>query len=132
MPAAVRKGRPADVYHPGQVGNSVQTNFDFLKKLFGPTHQELRNGLWNCKTEAELRNLLGDHGVTVQPPTRIMVVDIENARSKVWGKDIDTASEDWYALILPPVPRRKQNDEYADMQAWSAAWYHASNDGYGM
>jgi hypothetical protein len=126
-----RKG-PADIYQPGQVGKAVQANFQFLHALFDANHQAFRDKLVNCADETAARKMLGDNGLTVPPPIRIMVVDIENARTKFWGKPIDPGTEEWYVLVMPPVPRRKQNADYVDMQAWSAAWYHASNDGYGM
>jgi len=125
-----RKG-PADVYQPGQVGKAVQANYDFLNQLFGANEKKFRDALFNCADENAARKMLADNGLTVPPPIRIMLVDIQYARTKTWGK-IDTDSEEWYVLVMAPKPQRKVNADYVDMQAWAAAWYHASNDGYGM
>lgn len=122
---------PADIYQPGQVEKSVDTNYKFLHELFS-NNSTLRSQLMGCKTEQDARTLLGNKGITVQPPIRIMVVDIESATTKTWDKPINPKTDSWYVLVLPPVPRRKPDKSHTDAQAMLAAWYHASNDGYGM
>ncbi|MGA7490609.1 MAG: hypothetical protein WBW74_27115, partial [Xanthobacteraceae bacterium] len=73
--------------------------------------------------------------VPVVAGARIMLVDIENARTKTYGP-IDAVNENFYLLTLPPVPRRptsqSSKEDYKSMQAWEGAWHHAIVDGYGM
>lgn len=123
---------PRKPYDETKVGEVVQQNYRFLEKLFdAQQHQALRNRLFECADEAALRLELGKEGIQVAAPVRIMLVDIENARTKTYGGPIQP-TDDWYVLVLPPVPRREPGDVYKEMQAWSGASYHASSDGYGM
>jgi hypothetical protein len=137
-------------YDEANVGKVVDTNYKFLnhlwseEKLWGPSGQErtLRDHLFALSDEAALRAELALQGIKVDPPggsqtpVRIMLVDIENARTKTYGTAINAGSDLFYVLVLPPKLRRQTEDpskeDYKRMQAWSGAWYHASNDGYGM
>jgi len=127
---------PKKPYYQAKVGQAIQTNYKFLADLWegkprGTPGQPLRDYLFTRPTEAAIRTALAAEGIEVPGPIRIMLVDIEHARTKVYGDPIKP-TEDWYLLILPPVPRREPEEIYKEMQAWRGAYYHASNDGYGM
>jgi hypothetical protein len=117
----------------GTVQEAIRGNYKFLQKLFDPqTGAKLRKDLFNQKDEAGLRAFLGSQWLAVRPNVRLMLVDIENGQTKVYGSAIDPSKEEWYVLVLPPVPRRSKDPQYLDMQTWAEATFHATNDGYGM
>jgi len=137
-------------YDEHEVGAVAQSNYEVLEKLFDleatTVGQALRQQLFDQTNEANLRAVLKIEPwkIVVPDDVRLMVVDIENARtltfrpaSKKPGEpDIDP-SEKFYVLVLPPVPRnRKTADssrkDYKEAQAWAEAWYHATTDGHGM
>src|SRR5215217_8605252 len=120
------QGRPAmpgptKVYDETKVGAQVQTYYAFLEKLFDAVGQQaFRNGLFAYPTEAALRTALGLEGIVVPANVRIMLVDIQYARTKDFG--IDPSKDDFYVLVLPPMPSRQTADatkkDYKEMQAW--------------
>lgn len=138
-------------YNEHEVGKVAQTNYAVLEQLFDlDVGQALRNQLFGAASEANLQALLEapPWKIVIPPGVRIMVVDIENARTKTFRPatkndgepDIDPR-EDFYVLVLPPVPRREAANPDAtprsihvskETHAWSSAWYHAITDGYGM
>jgi hypothetical protein len=128
---------PFSLYTKDKVGEHAQNNYKFLEALFGPsslgpppTGQELRDYLLS-NNDATLRaDLAGWFGIVVPAGVRILIVDIENARTTLTP---DAIKDPYYVLVLPPSLRRKLNDDsYLDAQALSGAWYHATSDGYGM
>jgi hypothetical protein len=119
-----------------KVGEQVQNNYTILSRLFDePGQKAFRDALFAYPTEAALRAALNTDGVIVDAGVRIMLVDIEYARTKTFGP-INPATEDYYVLVLPPIPRRPTSDptkaDYKRDQAWEGAWHHAIVDGYGM
>jgi hypothetical protein len=127
---------PAKYWDPLKVGDQVQKNYAFIAKLFDDTQQkQLRDRLFSYATEQELRAALEAEGIPLLAGVRLMLVDIENARTKTYGP-INAATENFYLLTLPPVPRRPTPDpggqDYKRMQTWEGAWHHAIVDGYGM
>ncbi|HKA78322.1 MAG TPA: hypothetical protein VKD19_14570 [Pseudolabrys sp.] len=122
---------PTKTYDPKKLGHQVQTNYDFLDELFGTNQKAFRNKFFNCKTETALRRMLDKEGVKVKRGVRIMLVDVENARTKSFGR-INPRRDDFYLLLMPPVPRRKKSKDYKEDQSWEGAWHHAIVDGYGM
>jgi hypothetical protein len=129
-------------YNPG-----VETKhlFDFLQQLFGAGQVAFRASLFAAPNEAQLRTMLGDWGIFIPthtggpgtPAVRIMLVDVQNANT--WQDPslpkINPATDDFYVLVMPPVPTRypaAAQPGYEEMQAWESAWYHAIVDGYGM
>ena len=60
-------------------------------------------------TEAALRAALNTEGIPVPANLKIMLVDIEYARTKTFGT-INPATDDYYTLILPPIPRRQTSE----------------------
>jgi len=137
-------------YDEHKVGEVAKTNYEVLETLFDlddpPEGKALRQQLFDQTSEASLRAVLNTAPwkIVVPDDVRLMVVDIENARtltfrpaSKKPGEpDIDP-SEKFYVLVLPPVPlNRKTADpsrkDYKEAQAWAEAWYHATTDGHGM
>jgi hypothetical protein len=127
---------PAKYWDPLKVGEQVQANYAILTKLFDNGQgKQLRDQLFAYATEPELRQALKDMGVPLLENVRLMLVDIENARTKTFGA-IDAANENFYVLTLPPVPRRPTADpgkqDHKRSQAWEGAWHHAIVDGYGM
>jgi len=127
---------PAKYWDATKVGVQVQKTYDLLTTLFDDVkHKETRDKLFAFATEQELREELVRLGIPLLDNVRLMLVDIENARTKTFGP-IDAANEQFYVLTLPPVPRRPTADpgkqDYKRMQAWEGAWHHAIVDGYGM
>src|SRR5262245_19042361 len=129
---------PTKPYNAADVKEQLGVNYDFTAKLFGPGQKAFRDKFFACATEAELRDLLRENKIEVAADVRIMLVDIENARSKTIGP-IDARNEKFYALVMAPVPRGDGRPAanppgvdpgYIDMQAWENAWYHAVVDGY--
>lgn len=121
---------PTKPYDEHQVGKQLQTNYAFLEKLFGPKQKAFRDRFFRCKSEAALRRALRREGVRVAAGVKTMIVDVENARVKSFG--INPRRDNFYILVMAPVPRRKKSEDYRDSQAWEGAWYHAIVDGYGM
>jgi len=122
---------PTKPYAEYNVGATIQTNYAFLEELWGERGPALREELFARPSEASLRSLLGAWSITIADDVRIMLVDIESARVKTHG-NINPATESFYVLVLPPVPRRESEEIYKEMQAWTGAYYHAGSDGYGM
>jgi hypothetical protein len=58
-------------------------------------------------TEGELRAALIAEGIPLLDGVRLMLVDIENARTKTFGP-IDAANENFYLLTLPRCPADRQ------------------------
>ena len=127
---------PTKYWDPTKVGEQVQANVVFLTKLFDNVNQQaLRDQLF-AYDEAALRTALNTtHHIPVPADVKIMLVDIEYARTKSFGV-INPAADKFYVLMLPPVPSRETSDptkaDYKRMQAWEGAWHHAIVDGYGM
>jgi hypothetical protein len=144
VPGPARPHGPVKQYEDANVGNVVQINFAFLehlweeKPLWGEPGKRLtlRDHLFGLQNTEELRTALALERIYVDEGVRIMVVDIENARTNSYGPDIKPEREQFYVLVLPPALRRETKDptkeDYLHMQAWSGAWYHATSDGYGM
>ncbi len=122
---------PTKPYDENKVGKQVQTNYAFLEKLFGARQKAFRDRFFRCRTESALRRALHSQGVPVKPGVRIMILDVEYARTKVFGP-INPRRDNFYVLVMPPVPRKKKSNDYKDAQAWDGAWYHAIVDSYGM
>jgi hypothetical protein len=136
--AAATGGPTKPYYSSATVGAYVQVNYDFLEDLWADSlrpkdapQTPLREYLFSLTNENALRAALLEEGIPVPSPIRIMLVDLERAKTKQFGS-IDHKNEFFYVLVLPPVPRRDPGDVYREEQAWWSAHYHASNDGYGM
>jgi hypothetical protein len=129
---------PTKPYYGAKIGQQVQTNYEFIEKLFDQKGQQaFRDSLFAHSTEAALRAALATLGVNVHAGVRLMVVDIQYARTKTYPPTIDPKKDDFYVLILPPVPMNKptadpNRTDYIEDQAWEGAWHHAIVDGYGM
>jgi hypothetical protein len=139
---------PIGPYKPPNyaVGDQAQRYYAFLKDLFDPS-KTLRNDIWKM-TDKELRDLIRNRlGLKIESPTRIMIVDIGNGRTRfsdnldcsVTGCAIpDPASASWYTLVLPPLPLGYQYSScapekgYLEEMTWESAWHHAVVYGYGM
>lgn len=117
----------AGQYDDKTVGVDAQANYAFITRLFAADHQTLRASLTGAATEDAARQVLLANGINVGKDTALLIVDVQNCTTKQWRKSANT-----YVLILPPVPTRSKAPEYINLQAWASAWYHATNDGYGM
>ena len=74
---------PAKYWDPLKVGDQVQKNYDLLTTLFDTVQgKQLRDKLFAYATEQELREELQRMGVPLLDDVRVMLVDIENARTK--------------------------------------------------
>jgi len=128
---------PKKEYDEAKVGETLQKIYTFSEQIFGlKSHidqKEVRNQFFEpAATEDTVRALIHKFlGIKVAQSTKIMVVDIENARTRTFGT-IDAAKDDFYVFVMPPVPRRSKTDDYKESQAWEGAWYHSIVDGYGM
>jgi hypothetical protein len=62
----------------------------------------------------------------------MMLVDIENAITKSYIND--PRKDPFYVMVIPPDLRKKPSTDasYKEAQALSGAWFHATNDGWGM
>ena len=126
---------PRKTDYTNKILEYTQINATFLKKLWGPEGDALRTKLIDTTDQDELRRLLSENGIPVDPGVRILIVDILNAKAN--GFNAGAASVDFYALVLPPSPRRSPaapdaKQLYDEMQTWFTAHYHAVNDSYGM
>jgi hypothetical protein len=122
-------------YAYSSLGDQVQLNYNFLERLFDPGTQEaFRKSFFDSKDEPHLRNMLRGYDIDIPAPTRIVLVDLENAKWFVHDpKAFDPVSQDFYQLVMPPVPRKHPgSDEYKESQQYEDAWYHAVVDSYGM
>jgi hypothetical protein len=124
---------PKKDYDETKVGATLQGIYALSEILFDPKSQKtFRDQFFDlAATEDTARELLGPYGIVVAPGVKIMVVDIENARTRTFGT-IDAVKDDFYVFVMPPVPRRSTTKDYKDSQAWEGAWYHSIVDGYGM
>jgi hypothetical protein len=118
-------------YTPAKMGTYVQKNYVFLReKLFDPkVGAALRQELLNM-SEADLRpRIKAELDLDIPAHVRVMVVDIENGRANPASMNQD---DEFYMLVLPPVPRKSETAEHKEACAWEGAWHHAIVDGYGM
>jgi hypothetical protein len=119
-------------YNP--IGLTVENLHEFCEKLFGNNQRAFRDSFFNLNNEDQLRNLLNTNKIFIPlvddqgAPLRIMLVDVENARTKVYPPPIDPDTMPFYLLVMPPVPRTYD----PQMQNWESSWYHAIVDGFGM
>jgi hypothetical protein len=114
-----------------KIGEYTQHNYNFLKELWGANGMALRDTLINDRDEGRLRALLAEWHIYVADNVRIMIVDVERAKTNSFVNNGET--EDFYLLVLPPAPRRHpQEAGYKKMQGWASAYYHAITDSYGM
>lgn len=110
----------------------IQRNHAFITKLWDKkTGPALRDRLFAAKDLRRLKAELNDHGLVYPNDVQIILVDVENGRTKNFPKALDTNGR-WYVIVLPPRPRRSKDKQYCEQIAWTEAAFHASNDGYGM
>ena len=123
-------------------GDSVRYYYDFLehhwegKQDWGnPPTMTLRDYLFSQRSEEALRAALAEENILVDDDVRIMLLDVQTAKTKAFG-EIDPKTEPFYVLVLPPKPLDKNRQELEkarlDDKAWASAWYHAGAYGYGM
>lgn len=113
------------------VGLKIQHHYEFLERLWGPDGAGMRAAVDQAASEAALRDLLASWGIAdIDADTRLMVIDVENARTKSYVTDPET--QKFYVLVLPPKLTRSGAGDFKEAQAWRGAYYHALSDGYGM
>jgi hypothetical protein len=122
-------------WNEDDVGTYVQNNYKFMDKLFGVHGDHLRQSLVNAPDENTLRTRMNTELPQLKIPqnVRVGVADLQTAKYKDWG--INTQTETYYIMVLPPNPQRQPQSTaqtYIDDQEWENAWYHATVDGYGM
>lgn len=117
-------------------GEQSERNYQFLKELFNPATEKTFRDAWFNYSDAELRReLRGWLDLDLPADTKILLVDVQYGRTK---GTINTTTDCWYVLIMPPVPRgyldANGNPEkgYVYEMTWEAAWHHAIVYGYGM
>lgn len=135
MPKPTKPG-PWSEWKQDTVGENAQRNYKFLEALWDISRNPpLRDELFKYDSEAHLRSYLSENwSIDVPSDVRIMVVDIESARTRSYINDPN--KDTFYVLVLPPALRRQTHDkdkaDYREAQASAGAWYHATSDGYGM
>jgi hypothetical protein len=113
-------------------GAQAQLFYTLLEAIY--SDPQVRVALFNQQTEAALKNyLLTTWGIVIPDEVRMMLVDIENATCKSYVS-IEPAKDSFYVMVIPPDLRRKPSTDasYKEAQALSGAWFHATNDGWGM
>jgi hypothetical protein len=121
---------PTKPYNSDKVGEAAQHNYKFFEDCFDPGNGPFRDWFFNSSTtEDAVRAKLKDYKLEVPGSVKLVVVDLENARMRNWG--LNPKTQDFYEFIMPPVPRRSEDDDYEGQQ-WEEAWHHAIADGYGM
>jgi len=113
------------------IGQQAQLFYNLLEAIY--SNPLVRGDLFAQPSEAALKDyLLTTWGIAIPAEVRMMLVDIENARTKTYISD--PGKEAFYVMVIPPALRRKPStdDSYKEAQALSGAWFHATNDGWGM
>lgn len=122
----------------GSYFSAGEVNYKFLEALWMPG-SVLRPTLMGAADVTALKQILAAHGIHVAEE-HVVVFDVESARKKdypkVAGAEILEA-DDFYVLVLPPTPKKykgspEKDEVYVEQQAWTAAYYHAHADSYGM
>lgn len=117
--------------HPQDI-TEVEKNHKFISKLWdAKTGSTFRDQLFGAKNLVALKAQLNDHGFGYPNDVQLIIVDVENGRTRSFPKAIDRKKR-WYVIILPPRPRRSRDKQYCEQLAWTEATFHATNDGYGM
>ena len=124
-------GQPTKKDYAGMEGAVSQEYYAFLmNKLWQPNGRQLRDELITA-SQGQLKEVLTANKIPFDPNVKIVVVDLETARTN--GFAANPSQVNFYTLVLPPEPRRNGNEpHYKTMQGWAAAYYHAINDSYGM
>jgi hypothetical protein len=118
--------------YSSRVGDVTQINFAFLNKLWTKTSGDQFRAALIAADQTELKRLLTEAKIEFIRDDPILVVDIENAKTNGLF-DQPVGAPFFYVLVLPPRPRRHEDEQhYTAMQGWGAAYYHAINDSYGM
>jgi hypothetical protein len=97
------------------VGQQAQLFYNFLEAVY--ENPQVRIDLFAKPSEAAVKDYLQTTwGIIIPDEVRMMLVDIENV------------------LVIPPDLRKKPSTDasYKEAQALSGAWFHATNDGWGM
>lgn len=123
--------KPVKAEYSERIGSVAQVHFEFLvRKLWGAGGDALRQQFISTASQEGLKALLQEHKIEFPAGAQIMVVDLQNAKTNGLNA---APTADYYILVLPPKPTRHGNEpHYLEMQGWSAAYYHAINDSYGM
>jgi hypothetical protein len=122
---------PTKPYSADKVGEAAQHNYKFFEDCFDPGNGPFRDWFFAASTgEEDVRAKLKDYKLVVPGSVKLVVVDLENARMRNWS--LNPKTQDFYEFIMPPVPRRSEDDDYVEGQLWEEAWFHAMVDGYGM
>jgi hypothetical protein len=118
------------------VGQSAQNIYNFLQKLWSDVSsisKPLRDALSNIESETDIRNFAKDNlYITIPKEVRLILVDIQESKTKPYNPQINPATDPFYVLVIPPKPSRINTKDYKDAQALSEAWFHATTDGWGM
>jgi hypothetical protein len=109
----------------------LEVNFKFVKKLWSEGGDDFVEGLFKSSDPDDLATKLQEEGLKFPRKMQFVLIDVARGRTKSFPDSIDKRRE-WYVLVLPPKPSRSTDPQYIDLQAWSEASFHASNDGYGM
>jgi hypothetical protein len=119
------------------VGQYVQDNYSFMDQLFDPVGgAAFRQQFWDYPNEAALRVAINNYlNLNLAHTVRVGFFDVEKPGARFFDPPIKP-DEQWYVMVLPPMPRRNAGtagyDQYVDSQEWEDAWYHAVVDSYGM
>jgi hypothetical protein len=113
------------------VGQQAQLFYNFLEAVY--ENPQVRIDLFAKPSEAAVKDYLQTTwGIIIPDEVRMMLVDIENAITKSYIND--PRKDPFYVMVIPPDLRKKPSTDasYKEAQALSGAWFHATNDGWGM
>ncbi len=116
----------------GNFSDLASNNYAFVKELWDTNRvPALRKELFDLNDRAALDRLLLPRGFEFPPNVEIVLVDIEGVRMKSFPHPT-VAKLSTYVLLLPPRPVNRTDSDSIAMHTGLEAFFHASNDGYGM
>jgi hypothetical protein len=115
------------------IDEQSRINFAFIKKLWGPGGEAVRNELFDQPSQKAIHDVLrAKHSLDILDDVKIIMVDIESARTTSFSEKINAKVDKTYYLVLPPKPTKSTDSGYIAMQTGLEAYFHAANDGWGL
>lgn len=116
----------------GNFSDLASNNYAFVKELWDTNRTPaLRTELFDAANRAALEALLKPRRFEFPTHVEIVLVDIEGVRMKSFPHP-SVPKTSSYVLLLPPRPVKRTDPNFIAMHTGLEAFFHASNDGYGM